>query len=460
MPVITNRTASSIKAKGKSIPHGGVRGLSLIPSKVKNGEGSWVFTFYCPIEGNRQRYTLGSFPLMSIKEASDEGNSARRLVEQGKNPKLEAKKKQSLAKVNAKTTLEAIAREYWSEQNKLGVWKNQSEIQKKIRRMEIYIFPRIGSRPISEINAYEIIQVLKMPLNPKKIGKRIEITLSESKGVYYDSPEAGRKIIEFLSQVFEYAEALGLRESNPMKAVRRGLGKVVDRRASEEKHYPSMKVGNVTGFIKKLVEGRDITKLTDGTKMLIIQMLLAARTGAIRSMKWEDVNLEQAVWTLRAHSDLGKITHSVRYPLPKQVMQILERIKAEKDSLGISSKGLVFQNRSTKKMYSENIITGVLRSFSYKFGSAALESDITGRLAVAHGFRTTFKAWCVQNGKPRELSEIQLTHVQFMSAVERAYDRDDRLEERRLLVQEWADYCFREVMDDQGKDYAANGRYS
>ena len=439
---LTDRRAKTIKAGSGTIAHGGVGGLSLAPSKKEDGKGSWIVEYRDAVTGRRCRDTLGHYPQMSIAEAGRVAAERKEQAAQGKSPRMLDAQSMAAEKQAAENTLEMMCRAYFQKCLARGVWRNQAEIKKRMRRLEIYVFPLLGNRPIRDVSAFEIVNCLQTPVREKKIGVRVRVSLKDSKGVWIDSPEVGNKILEFLNQVFQHAEALGMRDNNPIPAVRRGLGEVKDTRQKSERRYPSMPYSRLPAFVEAVLGDE---RLTDGKQILLIQILTAARTGAVRMMKWEDVDLVEGVWKLPARSELAKTESDRFFPLTPEVARLLTQRKMEAERIGEAA-GLVFKNKRDGGAYSEMVVTAIMKAVAASGGIDLLKSDIVGKLAVPHGFRASFRTWATDRGFDDRWAETQLCHV-FGNEVQQAYDRGSLVEQRRAMMAGWEAFVMSEIRE-------------
>lgn len=151
-------------------------------------------------------------------------------------------------------------------------------------------------------------------------------------------------------------------------------------------------------------------------------VLTAARSGEVRGARWTEIDLEARLWTVPAVRMKGGKEH--RVPLSKAALALLKDLEQRGE--------LAFPGHRHDKMLSDMSLTAVLRRME--------RADIT-----VHGFRSTFRDWCAEapgNTFPREVCEHALAHS-LPSKVEAAYRRGDLLEKRALLMQAWADFCFR-----------------
>jgi integrase len=151
-------------------------------------------------------------------------------------------------------------------------------------------------------------------------------------------------------------------------------------------------------------------------------------------MQWEELDLEVGVWTIPASRMKAKIIH--RVPLTPRCVEILSAMKAS----GVSQKGLVHPSKRGTQL-SDMVLTKLLRD-------ARTRSDVDGRAATAHGFRSSFRDWASENGYPRDLAERALAHT-IKNETEAAYHRTDLLEQRREMMLHWEGHC-RSAYDSSG----------
>ena len=158
------------------------------------------------------------------------------------------------------------------------------------------------------------------------------------------------------------------------------------------------------------------------------------RSGAIRNLTFSEIDFNRRIWTMKADSAERKTNVDRFYPLSTQSIELLTQQKeyAINDLVFPSSK----PNKYGSYVLSDMSLTSILRKNAQEF-----ESDIAGRIPTAHGFRTSFKGWATAQGYDDKWSEIQLAH-EVGNAVQQAYDREQLIEQRRKMMQEWADFIF------------------
>lgn len=163
--------------------------------------------------------------------------------------------------------------------------------------------------------------------------------------------------------------------------------------------------------------------------LLTYVILTACRSGEARSMRWSEVDLNNGVWTIPSGKMKAGILH--RVPLSKQAIAVLEKMKG-------LHRDLVFPSPRKQIILSDMVLTSFLRRTNAK-------SDAPDRVATAHGFRSSFRDWCSEHGYPRDLAERALAHA-VKNKIEAAYHRTDLVEQRRPMMQSWADYVFSAVI--------------
>ena len=156
--------------------------------------------------------------------------------------------------------------------------------------------------------------------------------------------------------------------------------------------------------------------------ILLFVILTACRSGEARGMKWAEVDFENQIWTIPATRMKMKLPH--RVSLSSQAITLLKKLQVFQNEL-------VFPSPRKGIELSDMVLTSFLRKHN-------APSDITGRVATAHGFRSSFRDWCSENQYPRDLAERALAHA-VSNQVEAAYHRTDLLEQRRPMMQAWAD---------------------
>lgn len=425
---LTDSKLRNIAAGSKQITSSAVAGLIFIPSTSTKGQGAWILRYYNNKIKKRQKVTVGHYPAMSIVEAEAEANRLKFDLKNGIDPKrnIQIAKESKLCQED--NTFLTVATEFFTNAQNIGKWKNSKNVQNWINRMGKYIYPKIGHLDITEIRAQDISEALQ--------------------NIWRTKPETATKTLLQIRQVFQRAEALGRCNHNPCIAAKTILGsqKLLPM---EERRFPSLYWQDIPQFFKQVFENK---KLYTGRYTLMFLILNACRSGAVRFVDWSDIDLTSAVWALKPERENSKTSVVRFYPLSTQALRILKYHKTKYEVIsGIKQRsykkpsvgadlGLVFRSKNNTA-FSDMTLTGILRRHATEF-----KSDAYNRLITVHGFRSTFKGWAVSHNYDDRLSELQLCH-NYGTAVQRAYDRQPLIEERRAMMQAWADYCFSEITD-------------
>lgn len=220
----------------------------------------------------------------------------------------------------------------------------------------------------------------------------------------------------------EWSAANGFIMASPVRVVDKILPKQPGKRERVE-HHPALPWRMMPEFFADVLHKgpASLTKL-----MLELLILTAGRSGEIRKMRWNEINFDDALWAVPAERMKRKVLH--RVPLGPRAMEILERQHKRRDA----ANDLVFSSRNDTPP-SDMILTTFLRK-------KKVPSDLPGRFATAHGFRSSFRDWASENGYARDSAERALSHA-VKNTVEAAYHRTDLLEKRRLMMAAWEDFC-------------------
>lgn len=399
MAILKDIQAKAIKPDDKPRPHGAVVGLSLVPSKTK-GRGSWRFMFTSPETKKRRETSFGSYPEVGIADAGKQGMAARELIAKGIDPLEERERiKQEQLNVAAIPSFEAASLTLYKEL--LPSWKNAKHKQQWINTLETYVFPVIGDCSLDSLTPPLIADVLRP--------------------IWLTKPETASRVKQRLRAVLNWGQAHGYCISNPVDVVQNLLAKQEGR----VQHQPAMPWRDIPEFIVKyLRNGVGVTR-----PLLEFLILTATRSGEVRGMLWQEVDIDQAVWIIPEGRMKMKVAH--RIPLSDRAIEI---IKAQ---TGHHAE-LVFPAPRGSEL-SDMVLTSFLRKIE-------AHSDTPDRYATAHGFRSSFRDWASENGYVRDLAERALAHA-IENKTEAAYHRSDLLEQRRTMMQAWSDYVAGRTVD-------------
>jgi len=355
-------------------------------------KGGKLWRFRYRFEGKEKLLALGSYPEISLLNARQRRDEARRQLAHGIDPGA-VRKAQKQAKVEDTETVEVIARE-WHEKFK-STW-TEGHAAKLMRCLERDVFPWIGTRPIKEIKAPELLTVLR----------RVE-----SRGVL----EGAHRVRGICNMIFRYAISTARAERNPAQDL---IGSLPP---AKEKHLAAItepkKVRELLLAIDGYV-GSYVVKLA-----LQLSPLVFVRPGELRHMEWREVDFENALWSIPAEKMKMREPHLV--PLSKQAIKILEELQ----KLTGTSQYAFPSGRTYDRPMSNNALVAALRRMGY-----------TKEEMTPHGFRAMARTIIDEVLQIRpDFIEAQLAH-RVSDPLGRSYNRTHHLNERRKMMQTWADY--------------------
>lgn len=375
------------------------KGLYILLSPT--GAKSWRFKYR--IAGKEKALCLGQYPDISLKDARDLRDAARNQLALGVDPG-EQKKAEKAAKVAAtEHTFEAVARRWHARGNPKKPWVPEYA-EKIMRSLEVDVFPQIGARQINEIRPPEVLAMLR------KVEARGRL-------------ETLKRVRQRVRDIFTFAIAEGLRESeNPVS----GLEKAVKTRQAV--HYPALHVRQLPEFFIRL----DAARLSMPIKHAVrLTTLLFLRSSELRCARWQELDLDAATWIVPGERDrsrglLGmKMKRAHTVPLPRQAIEIFRELQAHS-----GERELVFPNRNDPtRPISDGTINSALRAMGYA------AEQVSG-----HGFRATAASALAEMGFRKEVIDRQLSHQEKDQVLGAYVHQAEYLEERRAMMQQWADY--------------------
>ncbi|HZX33627.1 MAG TPA: integrase arm-type DNA-binding domain-containing protein [Rhodocyclaceae bacterium] len=341
--------------------------------------------------GKEKLLSLGIYPEVALKEARDKRDAARKLIAEGVDPGEHRKAAKAARSERAANSFEVIARE-WFEKNR-NTWA-PSHADKIITRLERDVFPWLGGKSVAEITPPVVLDVLR----------RIE-----ARGTLDTAHRAKGNI----SQVMRYAIATGRAERDPCPDLRGALP------PARENNFPALTDPKAVAELLRAIDafrGTFIVKCA-----LLLAPMLFVRPGELRKAEWVGIDLDRAEW--RYWVTKTKTEHLV--PLASQAVVVLKELSA------LTGSGrYVFPGRDPQKPMSEAAVNAALRRMGYD-----TKTEITG-----HGFRAMARTILHEElHVAPEVIEHQLAH-KVPDVLGTAYNRTKFLKERRIMMQQWADY--------------------
>ena len=354
--------------------------------------GKWWRLKY-RFEGKERLLSLGTYPEVSLLEAREKREEAKKLLRNGVDPALE--RQAVKAAESGAGSFETVALEWLAKMGKTWVPRHTETIT---RRLESFILPRLGPRPINEITAPDLLKVLHM---------------LEARGTV----ETAHRVKQICGQVFRYAIATGRADRDPSADLRGALA------PAKSKHMASITdPKGVAGLLRAIDEyhGSIITACA-----LKLAPLVFVRPGELRHAEWSEIALDAAEWRIPAAKMKMKSPHIV--PLSRQAVAILQEIEPLTGSGRYVFPGL----RTGDRPMSNNTVNAALRRLGFT------KEEMTG-----HGFRAMASTLLNEQGWNRDAIERQLAHAE-RNKVRAAYNFAEMLPERRKMMQAWADYLDR-----------------
>jgi integrase len=365
------------------------------PYKLRDGGG--LYLLVTPSGGRlwrlRYRYAgresmvgLGRYPEVSLKGARQRRDDNRKLVAGDQDPAAVRREKRQ----SAANTFEAIARE-WLDRRRFA----PATQEKTLWTFEDLLFPFIGSKPIKLLTAPEILSVLRR---------------LEARGKH----ETAHRTRQRVSQIFRYAIATGKADGDPTRDLRGALTPIAPR------SHPAITDPARVGELLRAIDGYTGDPATIAA--LKLAPLVFVRPGELRAAEWREFDLEAAEW--RIPGERMKMGEPHVVPLSKQALAILRGLQP------LTGRGryLFPSLRTRERPMSENTLGAALRRLGYS------KDEMT-----AHGFRAMASTLLNEQGFPPDVIELQLAHAE-RNKVRAAYNRAQRLPERRKMMQSWSDY--------------------
>lgn len=365
----------------------------------KNGYKYWRYNYR--FAGKQNTLTLGVFPEVSLTSARQAHREAYNQVALGLDPSvLRAEVKAEQLKQSV-YTFELVAKE-WLTAKIIG--KKSTSHEKRCQGLlDNHILPFIGNRAITQLTKLEVVQPLKRMQNAGTIS-------------------SAHKARQVIAQVFDYASASGYIDTMQKLTILDGIAGVIDP-IDKNLNYAAVTTPEALSNVLRAIDNSTAGIIVK-TAMLLMPMLFQ-RPKEIAGMRWEELDLEGALWEIPAERMKLKRPHII--PLPTQALALLNTLKPISGHCDF-----VFPNLRTNKrhMTPESILTGLR--------NAGIDKETT----TAHGFRATARTMLAEQKGLEfspEIIEHQLAH-EVKDPLGRAYNRTKFIEQRTEMMQEWANY--------------------
>ncbi|MEQ1768501.1 MAG: integrase arm-type DNA-binding domain-containing protein [Devosia sp.] len=350
------------------------------------GARSWLF-MWTPAGGKRREMGLGGYPAVTLARARAKASDCREIAAGGGDPIVERDKTPEKTFGEAADEFISSIESEW--RNKKHRWQWQQTLRDRCAA--------IRGKLVSQVTTEDVLKVLKP--------------------MWTAQPETAARLRGRIERVLNFAKVKGWRSGENPAAWRDNLRNILPKQSKLARgHYAAMPYPDLPAFMTDL-------RAVDGpaARALEVTILTASRSGEAIGMRWDELDLDAALWTVPASRMKAGEEHLV--PLTARVVVILRKLA--ETAVGPH----VFPSPAAKhKPLSNMAMMMLMRRMKH--------GDLT-----VHGFRSTFRDWCGdQTTFPREVAEAALAH-KVGNAVEQAYRRSSALEKRRKLMDAWSRYC-------------------
>lgn len=371
--------------------------------QVAQGQGrvtrSWVFRYTSPTTRTRRELGLGSTRVRALAEARRVAADFRVAVLDGRDPKDERDRQRAQAvaeRAHRITFDEAVSK--CLEARSLE-WRNIKHGQQWINTLTTYASPVLGKLPVELITTDLVHKVLEP--------------------IWVDKTETATRVRQRIETVLDWCKARGyLQGENPAR-LKGGLGELLPKAQKIKKveHHAAVPYPQINEFVQTLRALKGVAPLA-----LEFALLTAARTGEVVAARWDEIDLTAKVWTVPAERMKAGREH--RVPLCSRAVEILRTMKAAQQN------DYVFPGHSIEKH--PHLSSGAFLAVMKRMGKYAQYTP--------HGLRSTFRDWASETTQfSNETLELALAHT-IKNKAEAAYRRQDQLEKRIKLMQQWQQY--------------------
>ncbi|HDY8629454.1 tyrosine-type recombinase/integrase [Klebsiella pneumoniae] len=384
-------------------------GFGMFLRVTPKGSKYWQMAYR--FEGKQKLFSIGVYPAVSLPDARQRRDEARRLLAQGIDPnaKKQTEAKELKAKRDNTRSFRTVAKAWfatktkWSDDYGDAVWK----------RLETYVFPVIGDKDVAELDTGDLL----VPV--KKV---------EALGYL----EVAMRIQQYITAILRHAVQQKLIRHNPAYDMEGAVQK------PQTEHRPALELEEIPQLLNKIAEykGRRLTILA-----IQLNLMIFIRSSELRFARWSEIDFKSKLWVIPEQREaIENVKHSTRgakmkrkhfVPLCKQAMRILKEIRQLTYEEG-QDDGLIFTGcYDSFKPMSENTINKALRNMGYD-----TKQDICG-----HGFRTLACSALIESGLwSEDAVELQMSHKESNSVRAAYTHKAKHLDQRRLMLQWWADF--------------------
>lgn len=393
---LTDTAVRQAKPADKDFSLTDASGLSLFVAT--NGTKSWHFRFSW--YGKQPRYSLGTYPEITLKEARELRDQARALVAKGVDPRIERRQSKAKAADRQENTFEAVANRWHA--FKLPRWSKSirgAAVQSRFY-LEKDLIPELGKYPLDQINRADVLRAMR------RVERRGALN-------------SARKCRSWLNEIFRYGMAEDLIDINPASDL-----DIVAVPEPPVQHNPYLKQHELKVFLRTLRDDSCASYVRSAIRLLL---LTGVRTIELRSATIDQFDFDNALWTIppgivkqlqkRVRTQSGEIPPYL-VPLSRQAVEEAKRVH----KLTGSYRVLIAGRNDPRKSISNGTVNSAISRMGYK-------SKLTG-----HGMRATISTALNEMGYDERWIDAQLSHIGD------SYNHAEFVEQRRGMMQHWADY--------------------
>ena len=388
---LTALTVTRLREPGMYADGGG-----LFLQVSKGGGRSWVYRYM--IAGRSREVGLGSAATITLAEARNHRDDARRLRDQGIDPIEQRKHEKAKAHLDAAKamTFREAASAYIDAQK--AAWRNAKHRTQWTSSLETYAYPIFGKVSVQSIDTTLVLKALEP--------------------IWAVKPETASRVRGRVEAIPDWAKVRGFREGENPARWRGHLAMILPPRSKVRKvvHHASLPYKEIGAFMADL-RAREIIS----ARALEFAILTAARSGEVLGARWSEINIDARTWIVPEGRMKAGRQH--RVSLSDAAIALLGHVRQHR-----RDDDLLFPGLRRGKPLSNMALLDLLRRMK--------RGDVT-----THGFRATFKTWAAERTNfSREVVEAALAHVNG-DKVEAAYQRGDLFDKRQALMSAWADFC-------------------
>ncbi|MBM3606455.1 MAG: DUF4102 domain-containing protein [Alphaproteobacteria bacterium] len=386
---------------------GGVTGLHL--QITPTGARSWILRM--TVSGKRRDLGLGGYPDVGLAQARERAREAKDKVWRGIDPVEERKATRAALTASQKrglTFASAFKKYADAKLTELGTEADRTRWKSSIER---FVIPHIGDMLVGDLAVHDMLRVLEP--------------------IWHDKTETASRVRARIEAIMSWSTVAGHRQGDNPARWRGNLDALLPKpgKIAEKGNQPALALDEAPAWFAAL-------RKREGTAARALEFLTlcAGRSGEVRGATWVEVDTKTKIWTISAERMKAEREH--RVALTDQALAVLEAMPRLADT------PYIFAAPRSGQL-SDMTLSAVMRRMQadeVKEGRAGWLDPRSGRPAVPHGLRSTFRDWAAERTDyPRDMAEIALAH-RVGSEVERAYRRGDMIEKRRQMMADWAKF--------------------